>query len=77
MMNGHFFCSNCDDIVFLQMQPETSGLHICSICNRLAVEWIPHIERLKVPRFNVRNVTDQEARKMFKKMRDEINKDEK
>lgn len=42
MLNGHWFCDNCDDVVFLSYENPTRKDVCCPNCGHLACNFIPH-----------------------------------
>ena len=38
---GHWFCNNCDDVVFMSYQRTDARAVCCPDCGRIACEWVP------------------------------------
>lgn len=41
MFKGHWFCDNCDDVVFMYYERTTLANVSCPVCGHLAANFIP------------------------------------
>ena len=64
MNAGHFFCSRCDDVVFIRYNG--SALEVCPACHEFTAQWVPHI----ASRRGGRLIDPQLARELFAKMKE-------
>jgi hypothetical protein len=40
-IKGHWFCDNCDDVVFMTYERRTQGNVCCPVCGHLSCNFIP------------------------------------